>query len=123
MTPSGATLLAPPGAGAALEPPQLEEREAAAEGAHVVYARSWSSLSDYGNPTLSASHLARTTDWTVDEALLARGNDAKLMHAMPVRRNLEVPDAVLDGERSLIYQQAENRLHSQKALLLHLLGA
>lgn len=101
----------------------VSEREAAAEGAHVVYARSWSSLSDYGNPTLSASHLARTTDWTVDEALLARGNDAKLMHAMPVRRNLEVPDAALDGERSLIYQQAENRLHSQKALLLHLLGA
>ena len=39
------------------------------------------------------------------------------MHAMPVRRNLEVSDEVLDGPRSLVYGQAENRLHSQKALL------
>jgi ornithine carbamoyltransferase len=43
------------------------------------------------------------------------------MHAMPVRRNLEVADAVLDGPRSLVYAQAENRLHSQKALLAMLL--
>ena len=43
------------------------------------------------------------------------------MHAMPVRRNLEVTDEVLDGPESLVYQQAENRLHSQKALLMHLL--
>jgi len=99
-----------------------QDRSQAAEGAHVVYARSWSSIADYDNPTLSASHRARTTEWTVDEALLARGEDARLMHAMPVRRNLEVPDKVLDGERSLLYEQAENRLHSQKALLLSLLG-
>lgn len=99
-----------------------QDRQKAVEGAHVVYARSWSSLSDYGNPTLSASHRARTTDWTVDEKLLALGDHAKLMHAMPVRRNLEIPDSVLDGERSLLYDQAENRLHSQKALLMNLLG-
>jgi N-acetylornithine carbamoyltransferase len=98
------------------------DQDAAAEGAHIVYARSWSSLQDYGNPTLSASKVSRTTDWKVDDALLQRGDSARLMHAMPVRRNLEVPDAVLDGDRSLIYQQAENRLHSQKALLLKLLG-
>jgi N-acetylornithine carbamoyltransferase len=101
----------------------MNEQGPAVHGAHIVYARSWLSLSDYGNPTLSASHRARTTDWNVDEALLARGDSARLMHAMPVRRNLEVPDAVLDGERSLIYEQAENRLHSQKALLLELLRA
>ena len=44
------------------------------------------------------------------------------MHAMPVRRNLEVTDSILDGPESLVYQQAETRLHSQKALLLHLLA-
>jgi len=92
------------------------------EGANIVYARSWLSLKDYGNPTLMASHRSRTTDWKVDEALLSSGEDAKFMHAMPVRRNLEVSDQVLDGPRSLIYEQAENRLHSQKALLLKLLG-
>ena len=57
----------------------------------------------------------------VDEKTLALGRDAKFMHAMPVRRNLEVTDAVIDGPRSLVYQQAENRLHSQKALLMQLL--
>jgi ornithine carbamoyltransferase len=44
------------------------------------------------------------------------------MHAMPVRRNVEVTDEVLDGPRSLVVQQAENRLHSQKALLARLLA-
>jgi ornithine carbamoyltransferase len=93
----------------------------AVRGAHVVYARSWESLEDYGNPTLAASRRSRQLGWTVDERVMALGSDARLMHAMPVRRNLEVTDEVLDGPRSLIVQQAENRLHSQKALLTHLL--
>jgi N-acetylornithine carbamoyltransferase len=91
--------------------------EAAVKGAHVVYARSWQSLEDYGNPTLSATRRARERGWMVDEALMKRGHEAKLMHAMPVRRNLEVTDEVLDGPRSIVYEQAENRLHTQKALL------
>jgi N-acetylornithine carbamoyltransferase len=95
----------------------------AVRGTHVVYARSWSSLEDYGNPTLAASRRARTQGWMVDEKLLELGTDARLMHAGPVRRNLEVSDEVLDGPRSLVYEQAENRLHSQKALLARLLRA
>jgi N-acetylornithine carbamoyltransferase len=93
----------------------------AAEGAHVVYGRSWRSIEDYGNATLAASRRSRTQGWTVDEKLLARGEDAHLMHAMPVRRNLEVTDEVLEGPRSLVYAQAANRLHSQKALLTMLM--
>lgn len=100
-----------------------QSREAAADGAHIVYARSWQSLETYGNPTLAASRRSRTGDWRIDANLMARGTDAHLMHAMPVRRNLEITDEVLDGETSLIYQQAENRLHSQKALLVKLLGS
>jgi N-acetylornithine carbamoyltransferase len=94
----------------------------AMRGAHVVYARSWHSLEDYGNPTLAASRRARAGDWLIDERRMALGEDAKLMHAMPVRRNLEVVDSVLDGPRSLVVRQAENRLHSQKAVLWWLLG-
>jgi len=94
---------------------------AAIEDADVVYGRSWQSLEDYGNPTLAATRRARSPDWTIDERLLSRGRQARFMHAMPVRRNLEVTDAVLDGPHSLVYQQAENRLHSQKALLSMLL--
>ncbi len=100
---------------------QLPLREAV-EGAHVVYARSWNSLASYGNPTLAASQRARHTAWTIDEGTMALGDGAKLMHAMPVRRNVEVSDAVLDGPRSLVYAQAANRLHAQKALLCKLLS-
>jgi N-acetylornithine carbamoyltransferase len=94
----------------------------AASGAHVVYARSWQSLEHYGNPTLAASHRARLGQWRIDRRVLERGQDARLMHAMPVRRNVEVTDEVLDGPQSLVYAQAENRLHSQKALLSLLLN-
>jgi N-acetylornithine carbamoyltransferase len=93
----------------------------AVQGARVVYARSWQSLESYGNATLAASQRARHTGWRIDERCLARGEDARLMHAMPVRRNVEVTDEVLDGRRSLLYEQAANRLHSQMALLLNLL--
>ena len=96
--------------------------EEAVRGARVVYARSWQSLEDYGNPTLAASRRSRTTDWRIDEALMKATDHGKFMHAMPVRRNVEVTDEVLDGPRSLVVQQAENRLHSQKAVLLSLLG-
>ena len=102
---------------------ELGSPQAAADGAQVVYARSWRSLETYGNPTLSASQRSRHTDWTIDEKLFAKTDDGKLMHAMPVRRNVEVSDEVLDGPRSLLYAQAANRLHSQKALLARLLGA
>jgi N-acetylornithine carbamoyltransferase len=92
-------------------------------GAHVIYARSWPSLEDYGHPTLAANRRSRASGWTIDSRAMALGADARLMHAMPVRRNLEVTDDVLDGPRSLVVQQAENRLHSQKAVLSMLLGA
>ena len=94
----------------------------AVQGAHVVYARSWQSLEDYGNPTLAATRRSRNTGWTVDESLMRHTESGKFMHAMPVRRNVEVNDEVLDGPRSLVVQQAENRLHSQKALLARLLA-
>ncbi|MSR61757.1 MAG: N-acetylornithine carbamoyltransferase [Planctomycetes bacterium] len=95
--------------------------EEAVRGARVVYARSWQSLETYANPTLAASQRSRHTSWRIDEKLLAQGQDARLMHAMPVRRNVEVTDEVLDGPRSLLYEQAANRLPSQMALLANLL--
>ena len=93
----------------------------AVDGANIVYARSWQSLEVYGNPTLAANRIARSSGWTIDERVMARGSGAKFMHPMPVRRNLEATDEVLDGPRSLIGQQAENRLHTQKGLLSLLL--
>lgn len=95
--------------------------DAALRGADVVYARSWQSLADYGKPGVEATRRSKARDWTIDGKRMALGNDAALMHAMPVRRNVEVSDDVLDGPRSLVYAQAENRLHAQKALLTMLL--
>ena len=86
----------------------------------VAYAP-YSLLETYGNPTLTASQRSRHTNWRIDEKLLAQGQDAHLMHAMPVRRNVEATDEVLDGPRSLLYEQAANRLPTQMALLLNLL--
>jgi N-acetylornithine carbamoyltransferase len=94
----------------------------AVAGAQVVYARSWQSVEHYGNPTLGASLRSRLLGWRIDERLLAAGDDCRLMHAMPIRRNVEASDEVLDGPRSLLYEQAANRLHSQKALLTRLLA-
>ncbi len=98
-----------------------EALDEAVHGASVVYARSWQSLESYGNKTLGASQRARHVDWMIDERLLARGDRTRLMHAMPVRRNVEVTDEVLDGPRSLLVEQAGNRLPTQMALLVHLL--
>ena len=53
---------------------------------------------------------------------MARTPAASFMHCLPVRRNIVVSDQVLDSPRSVVVDQAENRLHVQKALLLHLLG-
>jgi N-acetylornithine carbamoyltransferase len=92
------------------------------EGADVVYARSWQCLDTYGDPTVSATRAARFADRRIDESLMRLGRDAKLMHALPVRRNVECTDEVLDGPRSLILEQAAARLPCQKALLLDLLG-
>jgi N-acetylornithine carbamoyltransferase len=97
--------------------------EEALRGAHVVYARSWQSLEDYGNATLAASRRGRLAGWKIDRRAMELSDGGKLMHAMPVRRNVEVSDEVLDGAQSLVVQQAENRLHAQKALLSILLKA
>jgi N-acetylornithine carbamoyltransferase len=99
----------------------LSQRDAV-RGAKLVYARSWQSLESYGNATLASSQRARQTDWRVDEGRMKLGDEALLMHAMPVRRNVEITDEVLDGPRSLLVEQAANRLASQEALLLKLLG-
>jgi len=100
---------------------EVSSAEAAARGAHVVYARSWGALESYGQPTMAAHRVAQSRDWLVDENLMKLGDDARLMHPMPVRRNLEVTDEVLDGPRSLVYDQAANRLPTQKGLLSLLL--
>ncbi len=94
---------------------------AAYDGQHVVYAKSWGSLRNYGAPP--SSDAGFRAQWMVTPAKMKRTDSALFMHCLPVRRNLVVADAVLDGPWSAVLDQAENRLHAAKAVLLHLLAA
>jgi hypothetical protein len=59
---------------------------------------------------------------TADAQATTRDGKGIVMHCLPVRRNVEIDDAVLDGPHSAVYDEAENRLHAQRALLLELIG-
>ncbi len=96
---------------------------AALEGARVVYAKSWGSLLAYGKPEEERALRDPYRSWQVTPEWMARTDRARFMHCLPVRRNVVVADAVLDSASSVVVDQAENRLHAQKALLLRLLGA
>ncbi len=93
------------------------------DGAEVVYAKSWGSRYFYGaaNKDIAARGVYRK-DWIVDERKMARSNSAIFMHCLPVRRNVIVTDGVLDSPSSVVIDEAENRLHAQKAIMAKLIG-
>ena len=92
--------------------------EAAFSGAEVIYAKSWGAKQFYGNTDRDLATRAQYRDkWIVDEANMARTNDAIFMHCLPVRRNVIVTDGVLDSNSSVVIDEAENRLHVQKAII------
>jgi N-acetylornithine carbamoyltransferase len=97
--------------------------EAAFENVEVVYAKSWGSKKFYGAAEKDISERAKYREkWIVDEAKLGRTNEAIFMHCLPVRRNVIVSDGVIDSASSVVIDEAENRLHVQKAILAQLLG-
>jgi N-acetylornithine carbamoyltransferase len=84
----------------------------------VIYAKSWGAKQFYGNTDRDLATRAQYRDkWIVDEANMARTNDAIFMHCLPVRRNVIVTDGVLDSNSSVVIDEAENRLHVQKAII------
>ena len=97
--------------------------EKAFDGVQVVYAKSWGSRSFYGSPEKDISTRALYRDrWIVDEQKMARTNSAIFMHCLPVRRNVIVTDGVIDSTSSVVIDEAENRLHIQKAILSKLIA-
>jgi N-acetylornithine carbamoyltransferase len=90
--------------------------------AEVVYAKSWGSFRHYGNLQKDVGERAvYRTRWIVDEAKMRRTRDAIFMHCLPVRRNVIVTDGVIDAPNSLVIDEAENRLHVQKAIMAKLI--
>ncbi|MBZ0135947.1 MAG: N-acetylornithine carbamoyltransferase [Planctomycetes bacterium] len=98
------------------------DQQEAFKGAEVVYAKSWLSLPFYGKPEEEMAYRATLPSWTIDEDKMALTSRARFMHCLPIRRNLVATDGVLDHDDCVIYQQAENRLHAQKALMVKMLG-
>ncbi|MDQ6785327.1 MAG: N-acetylornithine carbamoyltransferase [Acidobacteriota bacterium] len=93
------------------------------ENVEVVYAKSWGSKDFYGATEKDVEYRKQFRScWIVDEAKMARSNDAIFMHCLPVRRNVIVTDAVIDSKNSVVIGEAENRLHIQKAIMAKLLG-
>jgi len=90
-------------------------------GSRVIYAKSWGSIRFYGDKAKEKEHRKKLGDWIVDEEKMALTDNGKFMHCLPVRRNVVVTDSVLDGKSSIVYDEAENRLHAQKAVLCRLL--
>ena len=90
---------------------------AAYDGVEAVYAKSWGSLSDYGQPEAEAARRSKLKDWRVTETRMRRGKNTFFMHCLPVRRNVVVDDDILDGPRSAVLDEAENRLYAQQAAL------
>jgi N-succinyl-L-ornithine transcarbamylase len=91
------------------------DQQKALDGADFVYVKNWSSFQDYGKV------LSTSTDWLLTSEKMAVTNNARVMHCLPVRRNVELPDELLDGPSSLILRQAENRVYAAQAVLKKML--
>jgi N-succinyl-L-ornithine transcarbamylase len=92
------------------------DQKKALEDADFVYVKNWSAFNDYGKII--------TTDnsWMLKEKHLKKAKNAKIMHCLPVRRNLELSDELLDCPRSLVQEQAKNRIFAAQAVISHILG-
>jgi N-acetylornithine carbamoyltransferase len=85
---------------------------------HVVYAKSWGALLTTEDEREGSAIIDRYKDWIADEARMKLADAAAVyMHPLPADRGVEVADAVIDGPHSVVYDQAENRLHGQKAVM------
>ena len=91
------------------------DQDAALKGADFVYVKNWSTFTDYGKV------YENDPAWMLTEEKLKLTNQAKVMHCLPVRRNVELSDEVLDSEHSLVTQQAGNRVWAAQAVLSEIL--
>lgn len=93
---------------------------AAAKGANILYTDVWVSM---GQEKETAKREKAFKDYQINDKLLkVASRDCVVMHCLPAHRGQEITDSVIDSERSIVFDQAENRMHAEKAILLKLLG-
>ena len=86
--------------------------------ADIVYPKSWGVESLFAKPEEAMKVAQQYKHWICDEAMMARAKERAIyMHCLPADRNYEVTDTVIDGPQSRVYPEAENRLHTAKALM------
>lgn len=101
----------------------VDNTQDAFKDADVVYPKSWGIESLFGNPQEAWRISKKYRDWICDERLMKlTKNDSIYMHCLPADRGCEVTDEVIDGPHSVVYQQAENRLHTCKAIMASTMG-
>ncbi len=94
---------------------QLHDPAAAVAGAHVLYTDVWTSM---GQEAEKAERLQAFRGYQINDGLIAKARgDVRIMHCLPAHRDEEITDAAVDHPRSIIFDQAENRMHAQKAIL------
>ncbi len=93
----------------------ITNQDEALKNADYVYVKNWSSYNDYGKISTNDA------DWMLTNKKLALTNNAKVMHCLPVRRNVELSDEILDGSNSVVTQQAGNRVWAAQAVLSEIL--
>jgi ornithine carbamoyltransferase len=96
----------------------LDDFDEGFRGTDVVYAKSWGALLTTTDEAQGAKIIDSYQSWiTTQPRMAAASEDAFFMHPLPADRNIEVTDAVIDGPQSAVYDEAENRLHAQKAVM------
>ena len=101
----------------------MDDMEKAFKGADIVYPKSWGPLVFTADAKEGEAITRKYSSWITDERKMKLAKeDAIYMHPLPADRNIEVTDAVIDGPNSVVYDQAENRLHAQKAVMALTMG-
>jgi len=96
----------------------MDNFEAGIKDSDIIYAKSWGPLLTTTDQTEGKRITDKYQDWITDERRMAMAaDDAIFMHPLPADRNIEVTDGVIDGPQSVVYDEAENRLHVQKAVM------
>jgi N-acetylornithine carbamoyltransferase len=96
----------------------VHDMQEAAQDADIIYAKSWGPLMTTQDPDEGKRIQDQYQDWIANEALMSLGKDDVIyMHPLPADRDIEVTSAVLDGPHSVVFDEAENRLHAQKAVM------